>query len=414
MKLLIDPRQSGISGDMLIASLTDFFDCHTYTNSVLESICKTAESMFGLQCNYKVEKTTINHFSGSKLFFSVEKDFEHLNILEFKEKWLRLLEKIGVTSSLRERVFEILGRIIETEQSVHGLLDQPLEKIHFHELNSIDTIIDITVTVAILEHQQITSVTGLPTAIGTGTITFSHGTFQQPAPAVAKLLEITSYPMVSRDLEFELTTPTGLTILTTLIGKNKPLINMPTGIISKSGIGFGQKQLPKYANFLRIWSLEETSFDTDAMIIIETHVDDASGELLGNIIESYSQIKGIMDASVYPLIMKKNRPGNCIRLLVDPEIMNLDEISFKLMKDSGSLGVRHYPVSRHKSVREIQERKITLGNENYTVRIKISKINDEIIAIKPEYDDIKAICLKTQKSFKEIQDAVLSQMNKTN
>ena len=414
MKLFIDPRQIGISGDMLIASLTDFFDCHTFANSLLESICKTVESMFGIICSYEVAKTTINHFSGSKLVFSVEKDFEHLNVVEFKEKWTKLLENMGVTSLVRERVFKILGLIIETEQIVHGLLDQPLEKIHFHEINSIDTIIDITGTVMILEHEQITSIAGLPTAIGTGTITFSHGTFQQPAPAVAKLLETSSYPMVGRDLEFELTTPTGLAILTTIVGKNKTFLKLPAGRILKIGIGFGQKQLPKYGNFLRIWSLEETSFDTDTMIIIETHVDDASGELLGNIIESYSQIKGIMDVSIYPLIMKKNRPGNCIRLMVDPEIIDLDEVSFKLMKDSGSLGVRHYPVSRHKSVREIQERRINVGTENYTVRIKISKINDEIIAMKPEYDDIKAISLKTQKSFKEIQDAVINQMNKTN
>ena len=413
MKILIDPRQSGISGDMLISALTEFFDCHNYTNSLLDTLSKAALSLYKIQCSYKVEKSIIDHFTGSKLNFSIEKDFGHLSVLKFKERWNALLNHINISTDTIDRIFSILDLIIKAEKEVHGLKHESLEKIHFHELNSIDTIVDITVSVSILEHEHISNIYGLPTAIGIGTVTFSHGTFQQPAPAVARILELTSYPIVNRDLDFESTTPTGLSILTTLIKPNEPLTKLPDGNITKTGIGFGQKQQPKYANFLRIWAVEEKTFETDAMIIIETHVDDASGELLGNIIESYSALKGIMDVSIYPLIMKKNRPGNCIRLLVDPHDIDLDSISIKLMKDTGSLGVRHYPVSRHKSVREIKERKINFENEDYTVRIKISKINDEIIAMKPEYDDIKAISLKTKKSFKEIQDAILNQMNKT-
>ena len=126
----------------------------------------------------------------------------------------------------------------------------------------------------------------------------------------------------------------------------------------------------------------------------------------------YSSIEGIMDVSIYPLIMKKNRPGHCIRLLVDTKMLDLDAISIKLMKDTGSLGGRHYPVSRHKSVKSIQERKISIENDNYKVRVKISKVGDEIIAIKPEYDDLKAISLITNKPLKEIQDAVMYQINK--
>ena len=253
---------------------------------------------------------------------------------------------------------------------------------------------------------------GLPTAIGSGTITFSHGTFQQPAPAVAKLLEKTFYPIISRDLDFELTTPTGLAIITTFVDSGETLLNLPTGRIQKIGLGFGQKQPKNYPNFLRMWAIEEGSIETDSMVVIETHVDDASGELLGNIIESYSTFQGVKDVSIYPLIMKKNRPGNCIRLLVDPQSIDLDELSVKLMKDTGSLGVRHYPVSRHKSVREIKEELITFNNEQYKVRVKISKIGSEIIAMKPEYDDIKAISIKTNKGFKEIQDAIMNQINK--
>lgn len=412
MKLVIDPRQSGLSGDMLISTLTDFFDCHNFTNALLQTICAEAEKLFGLKSSYKVEKTTINSITGSKLEFSVAKDFDHLSVYDFKEKWKQVFTAMPVSTTVSEKVFKVLDKIIQVEQAVHGKTNVSLHEIHFHELNSIDTIIDITVTIAILEHEHVQEVFGLPTAIGTGTITFSHGTFQQPAPAVAKLLEQTGYPIVSRDLDFELTTPTGLSLLTSFIDENNSLTSLPQGKIKKSGLGFGQKQVKKYANFMRIWGFEDQKIENDNMVILETHVDDVSGELLGNIIESYSSVTGIKDVSIYPLIMKKNRPGNCIRLLVDPLSIDLEDISFRLMKDTGSLGVRHYPVSRHKSVRTMHEQSIIFGNENFTVRIKISKIGDEIIATKPEYDDIKAISLKTNKSFKEIQDAVLKQLNK--
>ena len=412
MKLVIDPRQSGLSGDMLISTLTDFFSCHEFTNNLLHTISNEAENLFGIKSSYNVEKTTINQIEGSKLIFSVEKDFNHLSVQEFIEKWKQVIENIQASKLVSERVFSVLEKIIQVEKAVHGKMNASLDQIHFHELNSIDTIIDITTTVSILEKEHIQEVFGLPTAIGSGTITFSHGTFQQPAPAVAKILEQTSYPIVSRDLEFELTTPTGLAILTSVVDESNTLNNLPQGKINKSGLGFGQKQVKNHPNFLRIWGFEEINTETDHMIIIETHVDDVSGELLGNIIESYSSVKGIKDVSIYPLIMKKNRPGNCIRLLVDPLTVDLEEISVKLMKDTGSLGVRHYPVSRHKSVRSTQEQNISIENEKYTVRIKISKIGDEIIAIKPEYDDIKAISSKTNRSFKQIQDAVLKQITK--
>ncbi len=412
MKLVIDPRQSGLSGDMLISTLTDFFDCHDYTNSLLQSICSEAEKLFGLKSSYNVDKTTINSITGSKLVFLVEKDFGHLSVHDFIENWKKILENIQIPISVSKKVFNILDKIIQVEQTVHGKEKNSLHEIHFHELNSIDTIIDITVTVSILEHEQIQELFGLPTAIGTGMITFSHGTFQQPAPAVAKILELTSYPMVSRDLEFELTTPTGLAILTSLVNENNTLNNLPQGKIKKSGLGFGQKQVKNYPNFMKVWGFEELQTENDHMVIIETHVDDVSGELLGNIIESYTLVAGVKDVSIYPLIMKKNRPGNCIRLLVDPLAIDLEEISIKLMKDTGSLGVRHYPVSRHKSVRSIQEQRISIEHEQFTVRLKISKIGDDIIAMKPEYDDIKTISIKTNRSLKEIQDEVLKQLTK--
>ena len=250
MKLVIDPRQSGLSGDMLLATLTDFFDCHEYTNSLLASIVNEAKNLFDITCSYKVEKTTIQHFEGSKLFFNVEKDFPHYSVQEFLQACEKILNKLNFSGLAKLKFSLVLERIILVEKLVHGQTNKSLEDIHFHELNSIDTIVDIGVTICILEQQGFPKICGLPTAIGSGTITFSHGTFQQPAPAVAKLLEQNAYPFISRDLDFELTTPTGLTLLTNIVEPKEIFTNLPAGRILKAGIGLGQKQQKNYINYL--------------------------------------------------------------------------------------------------------------------------------------------------------------------
>ena len=98
---------------------------------------------------------------------------------------------------------------------------------------------------------------------------------------------------------------------------------------------------------------------------------------------------GVLDVSMYPLIMKKNRPGHCIRVLCTQE--SVDNISAKLMELTGTLGIRVFPVLRHKSVREVETRQVTIGQESYPIRVKISRHHSKIISIKPEYEDLKQI-----------------------
>lgn len=409
--IIIDPRQSGISGDMLISALTDFFDCHSFTNDILNKILDSSNSLYSTDAFYSVEKVTKNHIYGTSLNFSVKSDFPRLNVQQFIDNWKNILENLDSPNKVKDIIFNTLNLIISAEKIVHGKQEASLEEIHFHELNSIDTIIDITTTVYILHKFNFPTLHGLSTAIGDTPISFSHGTFAI-GPAVARILEDSGYYFISKKANFELTTPTGLANLISIIDKENFKHNFPSGQIIKSGIGLGQKQEKGYPNFLKIWKIKENdiNYTNDAsMQILETNVDDVSGELLGNVIETYSTIEGIKDISMYPLIMKKNRPGHCIRILLDPRIINVDTLSTKLMKDIGTLGVRYYPVSRHKTVREI----INYEYMQEKIRIKVSKLeNGLIINIKPEYDDLNSLSKKLGQSVRELSQMIIESYKK--
>jgi uncharacterized protein (TIGR00299 family) protein len=316
-----------------------------------------------------------------------------------------------VSQLARENIFRILNIIVHVEQAVHGKKNEPLDKIHFHELNSIDTIMDITTINLILSKFEFPIFYGLPVAIGSGRISFSHGSFQQPAPAVSKLLEEKSYPFLSVKAGIELTTPTGLANLVSIVDDNI-LHEFPSGTIIKSGIGFGQIQEEDFPNYLKIWSIsinKDNKLDIhDSLMILETHLDDVSGEILGMIIDTYSKLDGVKDVSLYPLIMKKNRPGHCLRVLLDPYKIAVDEVSKKIMQDTGTLGIRYFPVTRHKTIREIVIHEFSFGEKHYKVRIKLSKFSDgKIVNIKPEYDDLVSLAKKVNCPIRDLSQKII-------
>lgn len=289
---------------------------------------------------------------------------------------------------------------------------------HFHELQSIDSIIDVLTVAYIIEnfYSWDKPILGLPVSNGTGEITFSHGEFSLPAPAVAKILELNSYPNFHIQLPFELTTVTGIAELTTLV--TETVFNYPLHTKIKIGLGHGQRDLGKRANFLRVELVnilknnnENSTMVDDEIAVLETHLDDVSGEILGNIFDDFQSDPDVLDISIYSLIMKKNRPGQCVRILCN--LKSKHKISEKLIKYTGTLGVRIYPVQRHIAIKEIKTETLSFMGNKYEIKIKISKIGEKIVNIKPEFDDIKLISKKTGKSIKEIKEFVESHIQKS-
>lgn len=406
--LIIDPRQSGISGDMLLAVLTGFYQITNEINQILDKLCNFAKDYFGLEANYKVISTSKQNFQGYQLKYTIEKDFPRLNVEEFVIKWKKLLALMNIQEEVTSKIFEAFNTLIDIEKRVHGKEHNPLSDIHFHELNSIDTIIDFSLVFMILHrYYSQKTIYGLPTAIGTGRISFSHGNFSLPAPAVANLLTETNYPITSVDYPSELTTPSGLTLLSSIV--TNTLLKFPTSKVIKSEIGLGLRQKIGFPNFLRIWevesghAIENNPLLEDQIIVLETHVDDVSGEILGHVFDTFQELNGIHDISIYPLIMKKNRPGHCIRILCNPQNVDPEKISLSLMKITGSLGVRFYPTNRHKTIREIKSIEITIKGIQFPCLVKIARVGSQIIQLKPEFESLKQIARETGLSILEVQ-----------
>lgn len=410
--LILDPRQSGISGDMTVAALTDLFCCQEFTNELLGKICNKAKDLFSLDAQYEVVQTTENGVFGCKLQFEVKKDFGHLHLDVFFNHWRRLLEELNLTPARVEKLFKILDVLVEAEKQVHGKVEASLAEIHFHELNSLDTIIDFTVSQLILEeYGQNLNIMGLPTSVGSGRITFSHGDFSLPVPAVTTILQKTRYPFQQLDYPKELTTPSGLALLTGLVGQ--PVTHLPKGVVEKTGVGLGQRQDKGLPNFLKTWlmtpfSEKEKDHTQDKCQLMETNLDDVTGEVLGHVMDTFPSIPGVRDVSIYPLVMKKNRPGHCLRLIFDPNVISVEELGLKVMRATGSLGIRSYPVGRHKSMRRTEKVPVSISETNFTCTVKVSYIGSELVQVKPEYEDVRKISEETGQSIIDVQQLVLS------
>lgn len=413
--LLIDPQQSGISGDMLLAGLTDVFQAHDKINSFLEKIITIVD---GVEAKYAVETMTKNNISGSILKFSIGKDIKKSNVKELLILVDSLLDKVLLSEKAQNFVKDVFDLILTSESSIHGYSSKETDKMHFHELNSIDSIIDVIGVAFLIDHfyNWDRAIIGLPVSNGTGTISFSHGEFSLPAPAVSKILAISNYPNFHINVPFELTTVTGIALLSKLVTEQKLTQILHRKI--KTGIGHGQQNIGKRANIINIQLIEALNAEkelsisgVDEIVVLESHVDDLSGEILGQIIQEFQTDSNVLDISIYNLIMKKNRPGHCIRILCSQE--NKHKLTEKLIRNTGTLGVRISPVQRHIAIREIQTKKILLDNKEYEIRVKIAKFSGNIINIKPEFDDLKELSRKLKIPMKELSDLIVSQIKRS-
>ena len=402
--ITIDPRQSGISGDMLLSSLTDLFNAHDYVNTLIRIILNEFPNV---KANYIIKKETRNNFAGTFLTQDIEQDILDKSVKDLTGYLSHLYTVVKLSLPAQKFVSQAIEKVILAEATVHGKDPSLLETLHFHELNSIDTLIDFICVAAILDYVKgwDLQILSYPVSNGNGFIKFSHGEFALPGPAVTKILELTSYPSIQLEIPYELTTPTGIALLTTL--SSKCINSIPLHKIQSIGIGHGNQDLKSRQNFLRCQVIELQdpdvipNHDEDEIMVLETHVDDVTGETLGYVFDELTNEKGILDVSMYPLIMKKNRPGYCIRVLAVPE--SVEEVTIKLIKLTGTLGVRIFPVLRHKSIRDFETHQIVIVSESYPVRIKIARHHSKIISIKPEYEDLKKIAKITGLSLDRLR-----------
>jgi uncharacterized protein (TIGR00299 family) protein len=269
-----------------------------------------------------------------------------------------------------KRVFERLGG---AEAKVHGV---PVEKVHFHEVGAVDSICDIVGACLAFELLGVEAIHCSPVNVGSGTANTEHGVMPVPTPATAELLS--GFPVYSRGPALELTTPTGAAIAATLATGFGP---MPPMRSAQIGYGAGDRDFPEHANVLRAMIGETTgASESTTVTVMEANIDDAAPQVLGYALERLFEA-GALDVSLSPLQMKKNRPGQLLRIVAAPE--DRDALAAIVFAETPTLGLRMHEAERRVRARRFAEVDTPWG----PVRVKITEDG----GFAPEYEDCRRL-----------------------
>ena len=230
-----------------------------------------------------------------------------------------------------KKIFRVLA---EAEAQVHG---NNLDEVHFHEVGAADAVADIIGSAYCFFSLKLNSqrVYGMPVALGGGRMESSHGSMSIPAPATIEILK--NIPVFGGPVENELTTPTGAAILVSMVDEFYEFY--PLIINRNIGYGAGKLELP-FPNTLRIITGESPT-EKDKVSILETNLDNVTGEVLGHSFNSLLAA-GALDVTIIPTITKKNRPGHLLRVITKPEDSIV--VSEAIIRETGTLGVKNVTI----------------------------------------------------------------------
>jgi uncharacterized protein (TIGR00299 family) protein len=400
--LIIDCQVSGIAGDMLLGALIDL---GADINKVKSAIKSLENPAFG----YKNLKIDISHvmrgeFRGTQINIVAESNpksgTELISIVENAASDLKLPPKA------KRFVSEVIHKLVGVEADLHRT---SFDVTHLHEVSLVDTAAEILGVAVALEDLALfdSRIYSTPLAVGGGTFHFSHGIVSSPAPATLEILQSKNFPFHGGPVEAELATPTGASILANLV--DEVSVFYPAIVPLKLGYGAGTKNFPGVPTVLRLTIGEslDSGFLKDEIAVLETNLDDTTGEVLGYTIDKLLA-EGAKDVSMIPMYTKKNRPGQIIKVISEQkDVQNLSRI---LIDETGTLGVRVYYCQRHIINRELHIVDLLIVGNKETVKVKVVRNqNGEIIRIKPEYEDLKRLSEKTKKPLRELLDlAVLA------
>ncbi len=310
----------------------------------------------------------------------------------------QLLETSELSESVKSRSTEIFRRIAEAEAKIHNTT---VDKIHFHEVGAIDSIVDIVGSAICLELAKVEGVFTSPIRLGSGGyFEAQHGVLPVPGPAALEILK--GYPVVFNDIPYELTTPTGAAIVA---GLSKGVLRDKQIEIESVGYGAGTRELERLPNLLRVVIGNiDSQTEEDRVVQVETNMDDINPQLIPNVIERLLAI-GATDAFVAPVIMKKGRPGFVLSVLT-PETL-LDKISTEILSQTTTLGMRVSYNRRIKVKRELKTVKTTFGD----VKVKESNIDGKL-RVAAEYDECKRIGDALSLPVIEVMQKLNAELNK--
>ena len=394
MVIVIDPQIAGISGDMLLSSLVDL---GVDKNQIIEGIKKIQKFLPDSKINkIDFQKIQKNGIESTELILEIDEKVSERKGVEIKNAIINSVNELQVSDKAKLFAESCINSLILSESKIHGISE---DSVHFHEASSIDTLIDIVGVTLACEKLKFfdEKIVCLPVSVGSGTVSFSHGTMSNPASAVLQIFKNSNLTIKGNNANEELTTPTGASILVNLTDDS--VEHYPSMNISSIGYGAGQKNFKSFSNILKIVQGRQVKTEMDSVKILETNVDDVSGEILGYLIEKIMKV-GAKDISIYPGITKKGRPTNLISVICDDE--KIEKITDILVLETGTLGIRISDSNRLIVSRTNHNFSLTFEGKSFEINYKKSTYKEKT-HFKIEFDDLKNISETLDKPIRDVE-----------
>jgi pyridinium-3,5-bisthiocarboxylic acid mononucleotide nickel chelatase len=385
LKILFVEPFSGVSGDMMIGALLDLGFSFEELRSQLELLPLKGYALSSQKC-------VRSGIQATKFDVQAGHSHHHRSFADIRQ----MIESSGLSAWVKEKSIGAFRLLAEAEGKVHG---QPPEKVHFHEVGAVDSIVDIVGTMIAVEAFLPIRIISSSVNVGQGTLECQHGTYPVPAPASQELLK--NVPVFSNNVSGELTTPTGATLLVTLV---EEFGSRPPMKILKSGYGAGTKQTPGNANVLRIslgeMSASEGVSPEEQVAVIEATIDDMNPQIYG-----YFQGKaldaGALDVYSTAIQMKKNRPAQKITCVC--AIADVNRLAELIFSETTTIGIRYTLAQRKTLRREFAQVQTDYG----AVTMKISLLDGRPVNYVPEFEDCRRVAVEKGVALKEVQSAAI-------
>lgn len=417
MKTLYIEAFAGISGNMLLGALLDMGFPFSYLETELAKLhlgdyklvrekvskCGITATYFNVLLSHEVQETAESdmetlHEHGTHYDATHVHEHHHHHEHRNYDDILHILQGSTLDKRIQEQAAAVFKEIAIAEAKVHGTT---VDKIHFHEVGAIDTIIDVVGCLLGLNYLHVQKVFISSITTGKGFVQCAHGLMPVPAPATAELLQ--GCFTQKGPVEKELTTPTGAALVKTLMEQSA---DIPLGFITNSiGYGAGTWEL-NIPNVLRVNMGESTriiknDYQEEELHLLECNIDNLDPQIYPYLLEKSLSL-GALDTWLTPIIMKKGRPAQQISILTDGE--KIEALQALLFTETTTLGIRDTVLKRTSLVRKI----ILVDTPWAQVPVKVATINGKIVNVAPEFENCKNIASRDMVPLKNVMAAVLN------
>ncbi|MGH7494598.1 MAG: nickel pincer cofactor biosynthesis protein LarC [bacterium] len=374
---------AGASGDMILGALVA-------AGVPLEYLQQTAAALQISGLSLSAMPVKRNEISAIKVQVSFPSEKKHRHLYHINA----IIDGAALPQEVKRAASNVFQRLAMAEAKVHNTT---LERIHFHEVGAVDAIADVVCSVAGLHHLQVEKNLVSKFPLGGGMVKCEHGVIPVPAPATAELIQ--GFPAHTGPVDFELLTPTGAAILTTLAQPD----DQRDFKIHKIGYGAGGRDFQDLPNVLRLFVGETTTNEhSDSVTMIETNIDDMNPEIYPFVIERLLE-NGALDAFLCPIIMKKGRPGVMLSVLSPAD--TIEDLLGIIYAETTTLGVRLLPVGRRKLKRWQEKHKTDLGE----ILVKVAEWRDKKF-FAPEFEECKRLAREQQLPLREVYERIRQEL----